>query len=109
VKQWFNRVWVSIRGFIVWLKVGYPFVVLFAVVLGLALARGASWLHIWIILILGATLTVTEMLNYAIERLCDVVMPNEDNRIKLVKDICAGSVLVAGVALLLVGGWIIIR
>jgi len=109
MRRWLKRLWVSIRGFCLWLKVGYPFVALFVAVLLVALIRGASWLHIWIILILGATLTVTEMLNYAIERLCDVVMPNEDKRIKLVKDICAGSVLVAGVALLVVGGWIIIR
>jgi len=96
------------RGFALWLKVGYPFVILFLAVLIAALMRGANWLHIWIILTLGATLTIAEMLNYAIEKLCDVVKPEKDNRIKDIKDICSGCVLVAGLALVVVGLWVII-
>lgn len=96
------------RGFALWFEVGYPFVILFLVVLGVALMRGANWLHIWIILTLGATLTIAEMLNYAIERLCDMVKPKKDSRIKDIKDICSGAVLVAGLALAVVGLWVII-
>ena len=106
--RWFKRIWISIRGFTLWLKVGYPFVLLFLAVLIVALMRGANWLHIWIILTLGATLTIAEMLNYAIEKLCDVVKPKKDGRIKDIKDLCSGAVLVAGLALGVVGVWVIV-
>ena len=96
------------RGFALWLKVGYPFVILFLAVLIVALMRGANWMHIWIILTLGATLTIAEMLNYAIEKLCDVVKPQNDGGIRDVKDLCSGAVLVAGLALAIVGLWVII-
>ena len=105
--RWFKRIWISMRGFALWLKVGYPFIILFVAVLIVALMRGENWLHIWIILTLGATLTIAEMLNYAIEKLCDVVKPQNDGRIRDVKDLCAGSVLVAGLALAVVGLWVI--
>jgi len=107
--RWFSRIWISIRGFALWLKVGYPFMLLFLAVLGVALFKQVSWLHIWIILILGTTLTIAEMINYAIERLCDFVCKNKQNdNIRAIKDICAGCVLVAGLALGVVGLWIII-
>ena len=106
--NWFSRIWISIRGFTLWLRVGYPFSLLFLAVLAIALIQEARWLHIWIILILGATLTIAEMLNYAIERLCDVVKSKRDGRIKDIKDICAGAVLVAGLTLGVVGLWIIL-
>jgi len=107
--RWFSRIWVSMRGFALWLKVGYPFVILFLAVLVVALMRGANWLHIWIILILGTTLTIAEMINYAIERLCNFVCKNKQNdNIKAIKDILAGAVLIAGLALGVVGLWIII-
>ena len=96
------------RGFSLWLKVGYPFAILFLTVLVVALMRGANWLHIWIILILGTTLTVAEMINYAIEKLCDVVKPQRDGRIKDIKDLCSGAVLVAGLSLGIVGLWVIL-
>ena len=96
------------RGFALWLKVGYPFVILFLAVLIAALMRGANWLHIWIILTLGATLTIAEMLNYAIERLCDVVSVKRNDDIRAIKDICSGAVLVAGLALGIVGLWVIV-
>jgi len=107
--RWFRRIWISIRGFVLWLQVGYPFMLLFLAVLGIALFRGVSWLHMWIVLILGTTLTITEMINYAIERLCNFVCKNKQNdNIKAIKDILAGAVLVAGLALGVVGLWIII-
>ena len=106
--RWFSRIGISIRGFAIWFKVGYPFVFLFLAVLIVALMRGANWMHIWVILTLGATLTIAEMLNYAIERLCDVVTVEKDDNIKAIKDICSGAVLVAGLALAVVGLWVIV-
>lgn len=95
------------RGFVLWFKVGYPFIILFLAVLIVALIRKEDWLHIWIILLLGATLTVTEMLNYAVEKLCNRVCKGYDSEIKAVKDICSGAVLVAGLSLGVVGLWVI--
>ncbi len=108
VGNWLKRVRISMRGFALWVKVGYPFILLFLAVLISALMRGANWLHIWIILTLGATLTIAEMLNYAIEKLCDVVKPQNDGRIRDIKDLCSGAVLVAGLALGIVGLWVIL-
>jgi len=109
VGNWLKRVRISMRGFALWLKVGYPFVILFLAVLIAALMRGANWLHIWIILTLGTTLTIVEMINYAIERLCNFVCKNKQNdNIRAIKDILAGAVLIAGLALGVVGLWIII-
>lgn len=109
VNYWVKRILISMRGFVIWLEVGWPFVLLFLGVLLLAIIRKAEWLHIWIILTLGSTLTIAEMLNFAIENLCDIVEPDHNDRIKMIKDICAGAVLVAGLALGIVGIWIILR
>ncbi|MFR0978770.1 MAG: diacylglycerol kinase [Holdemania filiformis] len=50
-----------------------------------------------------------EILNTAIERLCDFVQPKQDDRIKTIKDLAAGAVLCASLAALIVGGMIVIR
>ncbi|MEO7308089.1 MAG: diacylglycerol kinase family protein [Ferruginibacter sp.] len=44
-----------------------------------------------------ALVLVTEMLNTAIEKLCDIVQPGLHPAIKKVKDIAAGAVLVAAI------------
>jgi len=49
-----------------------------------------EWL---IILILFAIVISMEMINTAIERLCDLIQPEEDTQIGKIKDISAGAVL----------------
>ena len=49
-----------------------------------------EWL---IILILFAIVISMEMINTAIERLCDLVQPDKDTQIGKIKDISAGAVL----------------
>ena len=99
----------GIRGYFVWLRVGWPFAVLVSIVLAAAFLILDKWLHVWVVLILGTVLTVTEMLNYAIERLCDRCMGTRYNEdVRLIKDICAGAVLVAGLSLGAVGLWIVL-
>lgn len=63
-------------------------------VIGLAVFLDVSKME-WIILVLAITLVIAfEMLNSAIEKLCNIVMPEKDPRIKYIKDVSAGAVLV---------------
>jgi diacylglycerol kinase (ATP) len=49
----------------------------------------------WLILVLAITLVIAfEMINTAIEKLCDVIQPKHDPKIKYIKDVAAGAVLV---------------
>lgn len=69
---------------------------------------GSSWLGLsrgeWAaVLICIGMVFAAEMINAAIERLADVVQPNPDVRIKLVKDISAGAVLVTVAVSVVVG------
>jgi len=58
----------------------------------------------WIILLLAITLVISlEMLNSAIEKLCDLVQPETHPKIKYVKDVAAGAVLIACIFALLAG------
>ena len=66
------------------------------------------WNHItpleWLWLLACITLVfITEMLNSAIEKLCDVVEPNKHAQIKIVKDISAAAVLLASIFSIVVG------
>lgn len=58
----------------------------------------------WCILILViAMVLAAEMVNTAIENLCDVAEPNQNETIRVVKDIAAGMVLVCAMGSLVVG------
>jgi diacylglycerol kinase len=50
---------------------------------------------------------VAEMLNTAIERLCNLINPSFSEEVRVIKDICAAAVLISGLALVVVGIWII--
>lgn len=58
----------------------------------------------WIAVILctGSVLSV-EMLNSALEKLCDVVQPDFHPQIKMVKDVAAGAVLSVSIISALIG------
>jgi diacylglycerol kinase (ATP) len=63
-----------------------------AIILGLALGIDrTSWIAV--VLCIGIVMGA-EMLNTSIEELCDLVQPEIDPRIKSIKDIAAGAVLV---------------
>ena len=50
----------------------------------------------WLFLFLAITLVIClEMFNSALEKLCDLVMPEQHIKIKYIKDVAAGAVLVA--------------
>lgn len=44
-----------------------------------------------------------EILNTAIEKICDIIQPEYDERIKFVKDISAGAVLILAISSVFVG------
>ena len=70
--------------------------VLSALVLAAAFALRA-WVDLLLILVVTALVLVAEILNSAIEALCDFVESRHDERIKVVKDISAAG---AGLAIL---------
>lgn len=50
-----------------------------------------------------ALVWLTELINTALEELCDIIQPAHDNRIKRIKDMAAGAVLIASFYALMVG------
>lgn len=62
---------------------------------------GRDWC---IILVCISMVTTLEMVNSAIEKLCDVVSPNYHPTVKVIKDMCAGAVLIASIIAAMAGG-----
>lgn len=62
--------------------------------------KTAEWL---IIIITIGIVLVAEGLNSAVEHLCDIVSPGEDERIKKIKDILAAAVLISAVMAVIIG------
>ena len=44
-----------------------------------------------------------EILNTCVEKICDIIQPEYDQRIKVIKDIAAGSVVLMAIASVFVG------
>ncbi|MBC7848500.1 MAG: diacylglycerol kinase family protein [Chitinophagaceae bacterium] len=58
----------------------------------------------WIaILIAIAIVWIAEMLNTCIEKMMDIISPTFDPRVRFIKDVAAGAVLVAAIAALAIG------
>lgn len=63
----------------------------------------------WIVICIAAGLVfISEIFNTAIERLADIVEPKINQKIGLIKDYCAGAVLISAIISLIVGGFIFI-
>tara|TARA_B100001769_G_C21828725_1_gene450157 strand:+ start:287 stop:679 length:393 start_codon:yes stop_codon:yes gene_type:complete len=63
----------------------------------------------WIaITIVSGLVILTELLNTAVEKLADFVSPDLNKEIGLIKDYCAGAVLISALVSLIVGGVIFI-
>lgn len=61
----------------------------------------------WIFLLLACTLVMgAELVNSAIERMCDVLHPEKSKQIKFIKDVSAGAVLVFTLFAIITGGMI---
>ena len=61
---------------------------------------------VWVV---SGSVIVSEMFNTCIERLCDVVQPEHDERIRYIKDLSAGAVLVSCLFAALIGCTILIK
>ena len=76
------------------------------VTLGLVFQIGAME---WLVVVLCITVVLTlEMINTAIEKLCDVVQPDYHPQIKIIKDIAAGAVLIAALGSIIIGAIIFV-
>ena len=86
--------------------VAYDFSVTYKLVLSALVLAVACMLHAWVdlllILVVTAFVLVAEMLNSAIEALCDFVETRHDERIKVIKDVAAAAV---GVSILV---WLVV-
>ncbi|MBX2816835.1 MAG: diacylglycerol kinase family protein [Saprospiraceae bacterium] len=78
------------------------FLILFFVLL-LAYFFDCSTMEYIALISLSAIVLCAEALNSAIERLCDVVQPELDERIRDIKDIAAGAVLISAIGALVAG------
>lgn len=56
-----------------------------------------------LILMVSSGVLATEILNTAIEKICDFIHPEFDQRIGFIKDISAGAVLLTAIASVIVG------
>ncbi len=72
-----------------------------AVLLGFLL-RIAPWEWCFLAVVIGLVLSA-EMANTAIEKLCDVTEPDQNETIRVVKDVSAGMVLICAIGALTVG------
>ena len=77
------------------------------IILGLILSLNSTE---WMMVIACIALVLTaEIINTAIEKLCDVVEPEYNKRIKDIKDLAAAAVLVTAIAALIVAIIIVLR
>ena len=66
-------------------------------------------LYWWaIIFVVIAMILAAEMFNTAIEGLCDYVQPENDDKIKNIKDVAAGAVLITSVGAIFVGVFLLL-
>ena len=80
----------------------YDFSVTYKLVLSLLVLAASFWLRQWLdfLMITAATalVLVAELFNSAIEALCDFIETDENEKIKVIKDIAAAA---AGISILL--------
>lgn len=77
-----------------------------AIVVGLILHFTESQ---WQLILLMITLVLTtEIMNTAVEQICNFICPSHHEKIGLIKDLAAASVLCASLGALVVGLWIVI-
>lgn len=61
-----------------------------------------QWVDVLVLIVATTTLLAAELLNTAVEELCDFVQPRFDERIGRIKDIAAAAVMICH------GGWLMV-
>ncbi len=83
-------------------------------IIGLLVIIGGFWISltyeewVWIILCVSGVV-VSEIMNTCMERVCDLIQEDFDERIKVIKDLAAGGVLCMSLASLVVGILVLVR
>ena len=62
-----------------------------------------SELEAALILVVSFSVLSLEILNTCVEKVCDIIQPDFDERIKIIKDMAAGSVFLMAMASVVVG------
>jgi diacylglycerol kinase (ATP) len=73
-----------------------------------ALALGVSRMEAVALTLVIGGVWITEMLNTCLERMADLISPQQHPMIKYIKDLAAGAVLVAAITAVIVGLFIFI-
>ncbi|MBM3186837.1 MAG: diacylglycerol kinase family protein [Bacteroidetes bacterium] len=78
-------------------------VVVFILVLILSCLLGISKIELIIVLVCSMTVLAMEGINTSIERLCDEKDLNFNHKIKIIKDVAAGAVLISSIFSFVIG------
>lgn len=81
----------------------YIHILLAIVALGISFLLKISQIEFIVVLFCITTVLAAEMINTAIEKLCNRVTRDKDADIKIIKDISAGAVLVTSISALVCG------
>lgn len=102
----YKSMWNSLQGLVWMLKSERNFqleVLALLINLFLIVYFRLSQVDASIILIVCFAVLALEILNTCIEKLCDVIHPEYDRRIRIIKDAAAGAVLLMAIASVFVG------
>lgn len=111
MKRFFNSLGFAFSGIIQGWKIGQNFKIqvgcgLVSLVLCVLLnVQGWEWI---VVLILTGGVLSLETLNSSIEKLCDLISVDRDPKIKTIKDLSAGAVLIFSVIAMVIGCMIFI-
>ena len=83
-----------------WYHGGWPFISIIAVAFVIAIILNFTIVEYAVLSIMSAILIMVEIINFAFERLCDVIDGNYNSGIKIVKDAMAGAVAIASFGLM---------
>ena len=98
--------WNAITGVISMLKSERNFQIeVFALIINLLLIvyLKVTELEAALIIVVSFTVLSLEILNTCVEKICDIIQPKYDIRIKIIKDMAAGSVILMALASVIVG------
>ena len=99
----FANAFVGIRSFFVTDRNGKIHIVITLIVLVASLVFKITVIE-WILILLCIAIVIAlEMLNSALEKLCDMVQPGYHNVIKIIKDVSAAAVLWAAIISVIIG------